>query len=94
MYKKIIMGMCVILALLVLVSGVKAQEEAGTPDEQKVTGTVQMVADDLSYVVIGEQKIMIPKAMLDYFNMEVGDEVEVIVIPSDQGLQAVDYDYI
>ncbi|MBU4305657.1 MAG: hypothetical protein KJ893_08610 [Candidatus Omnitrophica bacterium] len=94
MYKKIVMGICVILALAVIPIGVKAQEAAGTPDEQKVTGTVQMVADDLSYVVVGEQKIMIPKDMMDYFNMEAGDEVEVIVTPSEQGLQAVDYDYI
>ncbi len=90
MIKKIVVFVCLSLMFLSLSSSVFSQEE----NTVKVTGTVQEIPEDASYVVIDGQKISISKDIADYVNMEVGDKVELIIQETEQGKVAVDFDYL
>jgi len=57
-------------------------------------GTVQEVAEDGSYIVINDEKMMIGDGLLGYTNMEAGDEVELVLEEIDQQKVVVDFDYI
>ena len=64
------------------------------PVDRTISGVVDEVAQDGSYVVVSGNKIMIPMDMVEYFNIEKGDQVEVIVEEVNGVVQAVDYDYL
>ena len=86
MRKKISIIICLCLVLNLFLSPCYSQEET-------VTGVVQEVADDGSYVIIGDQKIMISEE-LNEMDIEEGDEVELFIEKTDAGVVAFDYSYI
>lgn len=62
------------------------------PDETKkliVKGKVQEIASDCSFIVVAESKIFIDADFLKNNPLTVGNEVEVMTIPTENGLKAM-----
>jgi hypothetical protein len=90
MIKKISVLLVMVMVLSLLSANVFAQED----DKNMITGTVEEVAEDGSYIILDGQKMMVDSELLEYMNMEAGDEVELVVDETDQGLVVVDFDYL
>ncbi|MFH0731766.1 MAG: hypothetical protein V2A72_02455 [Candidatus Omnitrophota bacterium] len=74
-----------------------AAQEAVTQEaaaQEVVKGTIGEIAADSSYIMVDATKILTTPEFLEDSYLEVGDKVEVIVTKTEQGLSAVDYDYI
>ena len=63
-------------------------------DKEVIKGTVNKIAQDLSYIIVDKTKILTTKELLEDSFMMEGDTVEIIVEKTDKGLKAVDYRYI
>jgi len=63
------------------------------PKARVIRGVVDEVAPDGSFIVVSGTKILTTRVFLYESFIEKGDEVEITVKNSAQGLEAVDYDY-
>ena len=61
---------------------------------RSITGTVAEVAQDNSYVILNNEKMVISEEVLEYMNIEAGDEVELIIKETEKGKTVVDFNYI
>ena len=61
---------------------------------ETATGTVEEVNIEGKYVVIGGKHYAISDALMDSFDMEVGDDVEIIINDTDKGPEITDYSYM
>ena len=50
--------------------------------------------NDDGYIIVDGQKIITPSDFLEEAYFDVGDKVEITVEETDEGLEAVDYNYI
>ena len=64
----------------------EAVEEAA---EVVVSGQVSEIAEDGSYIIIEETKILTPEEFLAGSDLAVGDNLDVVVEETDAGLEAV-----
>jgi hypothetical protein len=62
--------------------------------QEVVKGTIKEIAQDKSYIVVENTKILTPKQFLDDSYLEVGDRVEITAEKTDEGLKAKSYNYI
>jgi uncharacterized protein with ParB-like and HNH nuclease domain len=103
--KKVLFFVIFISLTMVAVYAQEQQEQAGgiageQQQEQKlenkiISGEIEKIADDGSYIVIGGQQIATTAAFIEEAFFEVGDKVKVEVI-SEEGSQtpkAVKYEY-
>ncbi len=63
-------------------------------DTSEISGVIEEVADDGSYIVIGGTKIGTTRDFLDGAYLEKGDNVKIFTEQTDQGMQVMDYEYI
>lgn len=72
------------------------QEAATAPQaaQEVVKGTIKEIAPDSSYIVVDATKILTTKEFLEDSYLEVGDKVEITAEKTQQGLKAVDYNYV
>ncbi len=64
------------------------------PQEEVVKGVIKEIANDGSYVIVNDTKILTTKEFLEDSYLEVGDNVEITAEKTDQGLKAKSYNYI
>jgi hypothetical protein len=62
--------------------------------EEVIQGTVKEIAEDKSYIVIDEVKVITTKEFLEDSYIEVGDKLEVTAEKTSDGLKAKNYNYI
>ena len=90
MVKRILAAMVIVLLVSCLAGSANAQEE----NIKLIKGVVQEVAADGSYLILNDQKMLIDEEIAEYMNMEAGDEVEVSVEETGQGITIMDFNYI
>lgn len=85
-----------LITALLLGGSVYAQEEAPDTMQQPetITGTLQEISEDGSYIVVDGSKIIMPQMLMEDFYLEVGDKIEVFIKNTDKGIEAEDYEYI
>jgi hypothetical protein len=76
------------LFLCALSLSVHAQEEL------TITGTVEEIAKDGTYIIVDGQKIMTSEEFIEDSYLVEGDRIAVLVNRTSQGLEAVDFDYV
>lgn len=96
----------VVLIFMLTVVGISQAQEAkpaetkpaeAKPAETKpdvVKGEVQEIAEDGSYIVVDNQKILTSPQLVEEQYVEVGDLVEVTTEKTEQGLQAKGIEYV
>lgn len=98
MFRKYL-GIFLVSIFVFTISGF-AQEEINTPEEvnkeanRVITGKVESIAEDASSMVVSGQTILISPEFLEDSYLETGDNVKVTVEETEQGLKAVDYEYV
>ncbi|MFH1093086.1 MAG: hypothetical protein V1739_02890 [Candidatus Omnitrophota bacterium] len=90
MFKRIKLLAGLVICMMVFVNIVAAQEQT----ETMLKGKVTQVAEDGSYILINEAKLMIGEGVKDYMDIEAGDEVEVTIEEVDGVKTVVDYEYV
>ena len=68
--------------------------DAAAQEEQKVTGKVTAVDVAAKTLSIENQQYAVSDEVMTYFDVEVGDEVELVIENTDKGPVVVDYFYI
>lgn len=95
--KKAWLFVCVAFIAGIMITNCFAQEGQEIK-EKNISGVVEEVAPDGSFVMINAggslNKVVVPADMQEYFNMEKGDQVEIIIQEINGEWQAVDYDYL
>ncbi len=72
-----------------------AKKAASSSEEGKsITGTVEEVNLNGKYVVVGGKHYAIPDSMSDSFDMEVGDNVQIMYKDVGNGQEITDYSYM
>ncbi|MFH2137656.1 MAG: hypothetical protein ABII88_04020 [Candidatus Omnitrophota bacterium] len=89
MFKKMFVLCAVVLCLGITFNAAFAQSASTT-----ITGTVEAIAEDGSSITVSGKVIMIPEDFEYSVDLEEGDEIEVIVNTTEEGLVAVDYNYL
>lgn len=90
-----IFAFSLILALGLAVGGVSlAQAPSKKTIEEKITGTVEDIAEDGTYLIVDGTKILTTLEFLEDTYLEVGDKVEITAIKTDQGLEAKDCKFV
>ncbi|MBN2120876.1 MAG: hypothetical protein JW734_07480 [Candidatus Omnitrophica bacterium] len=90
MVKQILALLAVSFLLLVNTTGFTQGDPTA---KETLNGTLTEIAEDGSYIMLDGTKILVSQDFLDGFYLEVGDKAEIIAERTDQGLQAIDYDY-
>lgn len=72
----------------------KKTEAATEVPQELVKGTIKEIAQDKSYIVVENTKILTTKQFLDDSYLEVGDRVEITAEKTNEGLRAKSYSYI
>ena len=85
-YLMVLLGMICVLVAPVCVGAQDGQTSV-------ISGTVEQIAEDGSYVVVSGQKLVTSKDFLDSSYLEQGDEIKVTVKSTDQGMEVVDFEY-
>ena len=83
----------IVLMAFALVAGLTGYSIAQGDEGKVLSGTIEEVADDGSYVILDGQKMIIDPELKEYMNMEAGDEVELLIEKTEQGELVVDFDY-
>lgn len=85
MLAKYFLILCVSIAFVSVAFG----EDAGP----SVEGTVMDIADDGSYIMIGDTKVLVTKDFLEDSYLEIGDNVVVNTKNGDNGIELVSFHY-
>lgn len=99
MLKKSSVLFLIIIFQIIFVSILCAQDKSTKPDftensKQKIRGKITEIAEDETYIKIGEKKIITSKQFLNDFFITVGDNVEIMVEEIPEGVKALDSKYI
>lgn len=78
------------------VAGAKADTAVAgdVKKEEIVKGVVKKIAEDSSYIMVDETKVLTTKEFLEDSYLEIGDKVEITAEKTDAGLKATNYNYI
>jgi len=90
MIKRFLVAAGIIMCIVFCAHFLSAEE--GT--ETILQGTIQEVAEDGSYIMMNDEKMMIGDELLGYTNMEAGDEVELTIEEINQQKVVISFDYI
>ena len=93
---RVVLGLLIfslILSVTVLSFAQEETEEMATK-QTEVEGVIKEIAQDSSYIIVGDTKIITTQEFLEDSYLEVGDKVKVTVEETAQGLEAVSYEYI
>ena len=63
-------------------------------DKKTIVGEIEEISENDGYIIVDGQKIITPSDFLEEAYFDVGDKVEITVEETDEGLEAVDYNYI
>jgi len=63
-------------------------------EKTAVEGVIEQISDDNSFIVIGGEKINAEPGFIEDSYLESGDWVRIIAEKTEEGLKAVDYDYL
>ena len=88
-----VMAVFLVICFMLLCLGLSAAEKEAMA-QKSVKGEIKEIAEDGSYILVGDSKILTSEDFLDGSYIEVGDNVEVIAEETEQGLKALDYDFI
>lgn len=94
--RRLIPGLLVFVFILSIYGAVfiHCQEAQKGGNEVVLSGAVQEIAEDGSYIIVGDKKIITtPKFLEDYLLAE-GDEVAITARKTPKGLQAEDCDFM
>ncbi len=62
--------------------------------KQEIRGKITEIAEDETYIKIGDKKIITSKQFLKDSFVSIGDNIEIMAEETSKGLKALDYKYI
>jgi len=94
--RRLILGLmvCVFLIGMCGIAFVQCQEAQKVEKEVVFSGRVKEIAEDGSYIIVGNRKVITTQEFLNYYLPAEGDEVEITARHTPKGLEAVGCDFM